>query len=142
MPSVIFIALWATVGGNMMLIFLAGLQGVPQDFYEVASLDGANAWQRFWGVTLPLISPSLFFNGVLAIIGSLQTFTTAFVATQGGPAYATYFYALHIYNSAFAYTKMGYASALAWIFFVILVSFTYVQFRASARWVYYAGEAK
>ena len=76
------------------------------------------------------------------MIGSLQTFTTAFVATQGGPAYATYFYALHIYNSAFSYTRMGYAAALAWIFFLVLVSFTYVQFRASRRWVYYAGEAK
>lgn len=142
LPSVILIALWASIGGNMMLIFLAGLQGVPKDFYEVASLDGASAWNRFWNITLPMISPSLFFNAVLAVIGSLQTFTTAFVATQGGPAYATYFYALHIYNSAFKYTKMGYASALAWIFFLILVGFTYIQFRASTRWVYYAGDTK
>src|SRR5712692_360274 len=142
LPSVMLIALWATIGGNMMLIFLAGLQGVPQDFYEVASLDGANALDRFRHITLPMISPALFFNTVLAVIGSLQTFTTAFVATQGGPAYATFFYALNIFNSAFQYTKMGYASALAWIFFVILVGFTYIQFRASTRWVYYAGDQK
>jgi multiple sugar transport system permease protein len=140
LPSLILIALWAIVGGNMMLIFLAGLQGVPRDFYEVAALDGANAWQKFRNVTLPMISPTLFFNTVLAIIGALQTFTTAYAATQGGPAYATYFYAVHIYNSAFTYTQMGYASALAWLFFVVLVAFTSVQFRAASRWVFYAGD--
>jgi multiple sugar transport system permease protein len=140
MPALILIALWATIGGNMMLIFLAGLQGVPRELYEVASLDGARAWNRFWNITIPMISPTVFFNTVLAVIGALQTFTTAFVATQGGPSYATYFYALHIYNTAFSYTEMGYACALAWIFFVVLVAFTYIQFRASTRWVYYAGE--
>jgi multiple sugar transport system permease protein len=142
LPALILIAFWAIIGGDMMLIFLAGLQGVPKELYEVAALDGATAWHRFWNITLPMISPTLFFNSVLAIIGALQTFTTAFVATQGGPSYSTYFYALHIYNSAFSYTKMGYASALAWIFFVILITFTYIQFRASSRWVYYAGEVK
>jgi multiple sugar transport system permease protein len=142
MPALILIAFWAIIGGDMMLIFLAGLQGVPRELYEVASLDGANAWYRFWHITVPMISPTLFFNSVLSVIGALQTFTTAFVATQGGPSYATYFYALHIYNTAFSYTEMGYASALAWIFFVVLVSFTYIQFRASTRWVYYAGEVK
>jgi len=139
-PALILIALWGIIGGNMMMIFLAGLQGVPKELYEVASLDGANPWQRFWNITFPMISPTVFFNSVLAIIGALQTFTSAFVATGGGPAYATYFYALHIYNTAFSYTEMGYASALAWIFFVILVTFTFIQFQASNRWVYYAGE--
>lgn len=142
MPALILIAFWAIIGGDMMLIFLAGLQGVPTELYEVASLDGAGRWRRFWNITLPMISPTLFFNSILAIIGALQTFTTAFVATQGGPSYATYFYALHIYNTAFSYTEMGYASALAWIFFVILIVFTYIQFRASKSWVYYAGEVK
>lgn len=140
MPALILIAFWAIIGGDMMLIFLAGLQGVPTELYEVASLDGAGRWRRFWNITIPMISPTMFFNSILAIIGALQTFTTAFVATQGGPAYATYFYALHIYNTAFSYTEYGYASALAWIFFLILIVFTYVQFRASKSWVYYAGE--
>ncbi len=123
----------------MMMIFLAGLQGVPKELYEVAAIDGASLWHRFWNVTLPMISPTIFFNTILAVIGALQTFTTAFVATSGGPAYATYFYALHIYNEAFSFTEMGYASALAWLFFLILVTFTYIQFRASGRWVYYGG---
>lgn len=141
-PSLILIALWGIIGGNLMMIFLAGLQGVPKELYEVAEIDGANAWQRFWNVTLPMISPTLFFNTVLAIIGALQTFTLAFVATQGGPAYATWFYALHIYTNAFNYFELGYAAALAWLFFVVLVTFTYLQFRFATRWVYYAGEVK
>ncbi|MGH2459687.1 MAG: carbohydrate ABC transporter permease [Chloroflexota bacterium] len=140
LPALILIAFWAIIGGDMMLIFLAGLQGVPTELYEVASLDGAGRWRRFWNITMPMISPTMFFNSILAIIGALQTFTTAYVATQGGPSYATYFYALHIYNTAFTYTEMGYASALAWIFFLILIVFTYIQFRASKSWVYYAGE--
>jgi len=142
MPALIMIAFWAIIGGDMMLIFLAGLQGVPQELYEVAALDGAGVWHRFWNITLPMISPTLFFNSILAVIGALQTFTTAFVATGGGPSYATYFYALHIYNTAFSFTEMGYASALAWIFFIILIIFTFIQFRASKSWVYYAGEVK
>jgi multiple sugar transport system permease protein len=139
-PSLVLVALWGAIGGNMMMIFLAGLQGVPKDLYEVASIDGANAWRRFWSITLPMISPTLFFNSVLAIIGALQSFTAAFVATGGGPAYATYFYALHIYNTAFQYYDMGYASALAWLFFLVIVTLTFIQFRVSRRWVYYAGE--
>jgi multiple sugar transport system permease protein len=89
-----------------------------------------------------MISPTLFFNSILAIIGALQSFTPAFVATNGGPAYATTFYALQIYNTAFSFGEMGYACALAWLFFIVLVTFTYVQFRASRRWVYYAGEVR
>jgi multiple sugar transport system permease protein len=142
MPALILIAFWAIIGGDMMVIFLAGLQAVPAELYEVAALDGAGRWRRFWGITLPMISPTLFFNSILAVIGALQTFTTAFVATAGGPSYATYFYALHIYNSAFSFTEFGYACALAWIFFIILIGLTYVQFQASTRWVYYAGEVK
>lgn len=141
-PSLVLVALWGAIGGNLMLIFLAGLQGVPKDLYEVASLDGAGTWDRFWHITLPMISPTLFFNSVLAIIGALQTFTAAFVATNGGPAYATTFYALQIYNTAFVFGQMGYACALAWIFFIVLVFFTYVQFQSSRRWVYYAGEVR
>lgn len=142
LPALAIIALWGIVGGNMMLIFLAGLQAVPQDLYEAAAIDGAGALTRFRHVTLPMLSPTIFFNAILAIIGALQSFTVAYVATGGGPAYATWFFALHIYTNAFQYFQLGYASALAWILFFVLIVFTFIQFRASARWVYYAGEER
>ncbi|HLH73974.1 MAG TPA: sugar ABC transporter permease, partial [Chloroflexota bacterium] len=123
-----------------MLIFLAGLQGVPRELYEAADLDGANRWQRFWKVTVPLISPTILFNLILGIIGGLKVFATAFVATQGGPAYATWFYALHIYTQAFQFFQMGYAACLAWIFLLIVLVLTWLQFRTSSRWVHYEGE--
>ncbi|NJN83475.1 MAG: sugar ABC transporter permease [Caldilineaceae bacterium] len=140
LPALIIISLWAAIGGNSMLIFLAGLQGVPQEYYEAAEIDGAGAWARFRAVTLPLITPTLFFNLILGIIGALKVFTLAFVATLGGPSYATWFYALHIYRQAFEYFRMGYGSALAWIFVIVLLIFTFVQLRLSNRWVYYAGD--
>jgi len=140
MTGLIIMAMWGAIGGNTMLIFLAGLQGVPQELYEAASIDGATAWAKFRNVTIPLLTPTIFFNMVLGIIGALRVFTAAFVATAGGPAYATHFYSLHIYEKAFKYFEMGYASALAWIFFFIMFVFTFIQFRASRRWVYYAGE--
>ncbi|MCC6626969.1 MAG: sugar ABC transporter permease [Chloroflexi bacterium] len=142
MPSLVLIALWGAIGGNMMVIFLAGLQGIPPELYEVAAIDGANSWQRFWAVTIPMISPTLFFNSILALIGAFQTFEVAFIGTQGGPAYATWLYGLHIYRQTFEYFEMGYGSTLAWIMFVILSVFTYVQFRASRGWVYYSGEGR
>ncbi|HEV8637282.1 MAG TPA: sugar ABC transporter permease [Chloroflexota bacterium] len=140
MPGLVSLALWTSIGGTRMIIFLAGLQGVPQELYDAASIDGAGAWGRFRHVTLPLITPTVFFNLVLGIIGALQVFTSAFVATGGGPAYATWFYALHIYKQAFSYFSMGYASALAWLFLLVILVLTWVQFRLSRRWVYYAGE--
>jgi multiple sugar transport system permease protein len=139
LPSIIIINLWASMGGNTMLIFLAGLQGVPQELHEAASLDGAGRWAKFRHITLPMISPTFFFNLVLGVIGALKVFSTAYVATQGGPAYATWFFALHIYQQAFAFFKMGYGSALAWIFVVMLLVFTYFQIVLARRWVYYAG---
>ncbi len=139
--SLVIMALWAGVGGNGMLIFLAGLQGVPQELLEAAEIDGAGPWGRFWNVTIPMISPTLLFNLILGIIGALKVFTLAFVATNGGPSFSTWFYALHIYNQAFNYFRMGYASALAWIFVVILLVFTYAQLYLSRRWVYYGGES-
>ena len=123
-----------------MLIFLAGLQGVPQELYEAAEIDGAGNWAKFRSVTLPMITPTLFFNLILGIIGALKVFTLAFVATLGGPSYSTWFYALHIYRQAFEYFRMGYGSALAWIFVIVLLFFTFIQLRLSQRWVYYAGE--
>lgn len=137
--SVIMINVWAAMGGNTMLIFLAGLQGVPQELYEAADIDGAGGWSKFRNVTLPLISPTIFFNVVLAIIASLKVFTTAFVTTQGGPSYGTWFFALHIYNEAFKYFRLGYGSALAWVLAVILIIFTFIQISYSRRWVHYEG---
>jgi multiple sugar transport system permease protein len=139
-PALMIMALWRGIGGNSMMIFLAGLQGVPGELYEAASIDGANAWHRFRHVTVPMLSPTVFFNLVLGVIGALQVFASALVASRGGPAYATWFYALHIYTEAFVNFQMGYAAALAWIFFVIVLTITYVQVRLSGRWVYYAGE--
>jgi multiple sugar transport system permease protein len=137
--AVVMINLWASMGGNAMLIFLAGLQGVPQELYEAADLDGAGGWARFRHVTFPMISPTFFFNLVLGVIGALKVFTTAFVATRGGPNYATWFFALDIYQEAFEFFKMGYGSALAWVFVILVLIFTYIQLIASRRWVYYAG---
>ena len=139
LPSLVIMNLWTSLGSNRMLIFLAALQGVPESLLEAAEIDGAGALSRFWHVTVPIISPTILFNSVMGVIGALKVFASAFVATQGGPAYATWFYALHIYNQAFKYFRMGYGSALAWIFVVILLVFTAIQLRLSRSWVYYAG---
>jgi ABC-type sugar transport system permease subunit/ABC-type glycerol-3-phosphate transport system substrate-binding protein len=136
LSSLIIMSLWGIGGG--MIILLAGLQGVPEFYYEAAVLDGANAWQRFKAVTWPLITPSVFFTLITGIIGSLQVFTQAFVMTNGGPNDATRFYMLHLYDQAFQSLRMGYASALAWVLFLIILVLTMIQFRMS-RWVYYEG---
>jgi multiple sugar transport system permease protein len=141
MPAIILITLWTGMGGGRMIIFLAGLQGVPQEFYEAAEIDGAGGWRKFLHITLPMISPTIFFNLVLGIIGALQVFTTAYITTKGGPGRATWFFALHIYTSAFEYFDMGYASTLAWFLFLVLLVFTIIQLRLSEMWVYYAGSA-
>ncbi|MBI2940866.1 MAG: sugar ABC transporter permease [Chloroflexi bacterium] len=139
-PALIGLALWSSLGGSRMIIFLAGLQGVPDELYDAASIDGAGSWGRFRHVTVPMITPTIFFNLVLGIIGALQVFTPAFVSTGGGPAYATWFYALHIYKTAFQYFDMGYASALAWMLAVLIIFLTWVQFKTAGFWVYYGGE--
>jgi multiple sugar transport system permease protein len=141
-PSLMIVALWGGIGGTRMMIFLAGLQGVPEEFYEAAEIDGANAWHKFINITLPMISPALLFNLIMGVIGALQVFTTAYTATNGGPGRATWFFALHIYRSAFEYFYMGYASAMAWFFLVIILALTVLNFRASGGWVYYEGEAR
>ena len=140
LPTVILIGLWASLGGNRMIIFLAGLQGVPKELYEASEIDGATQWDKFRNVTLPMISPTMLFNLILGVIGALQVFNIAHIATQGGPSFATWFFALHIYRNAFEWYKMGYASALAWIFTIVLLVFTFIQMKTSDRWVYYAGE--
>jgi multiple sugar transport system permease protein len=139
MRSLLIMALWGGLGGNRLLIFLAGLQGVPQELYEAAEIDGAGAGARFRHVTLPMISPVIFFNVVLGVIGALKVFTTAYVATEGGPNYSTWFFALHIYNQAFKYFRLGYGSTLAWFLAIILIVLSYVQIKLSGRWVYTAG---
>jgi multiple sugar transport system permease protein len=141
MPAIILITLWTSMGGGRMIIFLAGLQGVPQEFYEAAEIDGAGRWRKFLNITLPMISPTIFFNLILGIIGALQVFNTAYITTKGGPGRATWFFALHIYTSAFEYFDMGYASTLAWCLFLILLVFTIIQIRLSDMWVYYASSA-
>jgi multiple sugar transport system permease protein len=134
-PAFILMSLWFV--GPQMIIFLAGLQGVPKELTEAAEIDGANAWQRFWRVTVPLVSPIIFFNLVVGIIGSFQVFTQSFVMTRGGPQDTTRFLALYIYQNAFEYFRMGYAATLSWLVFVVVLIFTILQFRLSRNWVYY-----
>ncbi len=136
-PSMIMISLWASIGGGRMIIFLAGLQGVPKELHESAEIDGANSIQRFFAITLPMISPVILFNLILGVIGSFSVFSLAYIATNGGPNYATWFYMLHLYYNAFSYFQMGYASALAWVFFIIIFVLSYAQIKLSNRWVYY-----
>jgi multiple sugar transport system permease protein len=138
-PAFIFMGLWAV--GPQMVIALAALQNVPDTLHEAAQIDGATQWQRFLHITLPMISPVLFFLLVIGFIGSFQVFTSAFVMTNGGPQNATLFAVLYIYSNGFHLFKMGYAAALAWALFLIIVVFTFLQFRVANRWVYYEGKA-
>jgi multiple sugar transport system permease protein len=138
--ALIIMSLWGVGGG--MIIYLAGLQGIPTTLYEAAMVDGANKIQQFFNITLPMISPVLFYNLVIGIISTFQIFTSAYVMTAGGPNDATLFYNLYLYNNAFRYQRMGYASALAWVLFVIVMVLTLLVFRSSAMWVYYEGELK
>jgi multiple sugar transport system permease protein len=142
LSSLMIIALWGSVGGSTMIIFLAGLQGVPAELLEAAQIDGAGRWTRFRHVTIPMVSPTLLFNLIIGIVGALQVFTSAVVATNGGPNYATWFFILHLYQNGFINFDMGYASALAWIFLVIVLILTMVNVRLSNRWVYYEGESR
>lgn len=140
MWALIIMSLWDV--GSPMLIYLAGLQSIPTDLYEAAMVDGANAWRRFWAVTIPMISPVLFFNLVMGIIGALQTFTQAFILTEGGPNNASMFTILYMYLNAFRWFKMGFASAIAWVLFVYILLLTLLVFRSSSGWVHYEGEVK
>lgn len=144
-PALVLMSLWG-VGGSM-IIFLAALQGVPQELYEAAELDGASGFRRFVHITIPMISPAIFFSLVMGVIGSFQVFTQAFVMTgsaqpgsEGGPNNSTLFMVLYLYKKAFQDFQMGYASALAWVLFFIILGFTIVQKKLSSRWVYYEAE--
>jgi multiple sugar transport system permease protein len=123
-----------------MIIFLAGLQDMPQHLYEAAALDGAGEWAKFRHVTLPMLSPVIFFNLVLGLIAAFRMFELPLVMTRGGPINATMFYALYLYLSAFKFLKMGYAAALAWVLFIIIMIVTGLQLKLARRWVYYEFE--
>ena len=133
-------SLWGL--GRTALIYLAGLKGIPKELYEAAAMDGAGAWRSFTSVTLPLLTPTIFFNLVLSIIATFQTFTSAFVATNGGPLDSTLFYVLYLYRKAFQDFQMGYASALAWVLFLIMLTLTLLVVRSGQSWVYYEGEKR
>lgn len=138
MPALILMSFWGV--GNSVVIYLAGLQDVPRELYEAADIDGANGWQRLRNVTLPMISPVIFFNLIMAIIGSLQTFSTPYIMTGGGPYNATRFYTMYLYDNAYGYLHMGYASAMAWIQLVIILILTAVAFWTGKHWVHYQGK--
>lgn len=137
MSAVVISGLWALGGG--VIIFLAALQSVPEELYEAAELDGANIIGRFWHVTVPMISPVILYNLMIAMILALQVFTRIWVLTQGGPNYGSYFYNLYVYENAFSFFKLGLASAQAWILFVLILLLTVAALRTSGRWVHYSG---
>ncbi|MCX7919265.1 MAG: extracellular solute-binding protein [bacterium] len=143
MPAVMIMSVWGSLGGPM-LIYLAGLQGIPEQLYEAADLDGANIWQRFRNVTIPMLSPAIFFNLIMAIIGSFQVFTAVYVMTSGGasiepggPANSTLVYVLYLYRNAFRYLIMGQACAMAWFLFLVILGLTLLNFKLAQRWVHY-----
>ncbi|MCS7061969.1 MAG: sugar ABC transporter permease [Anaerolineae bacterium] len=133
--TLVLMSLWGA--GSGAVIFLAALQGVPQSLYEAAELDGAGSFRKFWHITIPLISPVIMFSVITGVIGTFQTFTISYLMTGGGPGYATLFYLLYLYRNAFSWFEMGYASALAWVLFLIILFFTLILLRTSSLWVYY-----
>lgn len=139
-PSLVLMAQWTL--GNAVIVYLAGLQDISRDYYEAADIDGANGWQKAIKITLPLLTPVIFFNVVMSVINTLQVFTLPYSVTYGTgkPANSLMFYSMYLYNNAFAYMKMGYASAMAWILFVIIIGFTLLLFRSSNSWVFYQDE--
>jgi len=139
--ALIIINIWLGFGGQMV-IFLAGIKGIPQELYEVAEIDGANTWNKLWSVTIPLLTPTIFLNLVLGIIGAMQIFDVPWVMTRGGPEDSTRTYMIHLYNRGWVEIQMGSASAMGWILFLIIMAITLLVIRSSAAWVYYEGERK
>ena len=137
-PAMVVMSVWGV--GNAVLIYLAGLQDVPQQLVEAAELDGASGWQKTRHVTIPMISPVILFNGVMGLIGTLQVFAVPYIMFPNGtPARSTYFYTMYLFDNAFKYQKMGYASAMGWIMFLIVLVLTFVSLRLSERHVHYGG---
>jgi multiple sugar transport system permease protein len=139
-PALILMSLWGA--GGSMVIYLAGLQSVPAHLYEASEIDGAGPWQKFWNVTIPMMSPVIFYNLIVGFIASLQGFVLVYIMTNGGPANATLMYGLYIYRNAFQFFKMGYASALAWVLLIVIIVITVLQFRLARYWVFYEGDLK
>lgn len=137
-PSLIMIYIW--LQGAAVTTFLAALQDVPRSLYEAAELDGASGWNKFWSVTVPMCTPVILFNLIMGIIVGFQEFTVPWMLTQGGPMKSTELYAVNLYRSGFIQLSMGKASAMAWVLFMIIMIFSIIMFRTSARWVYYGGE--
>lgn len=137
-PSLIMIYIW--LQGAAVTTFLAALQDVPRSLYEAAELDGASGWNKFWSVTVPMCTPVILFNLIMGIIVGFQEFTVPWMLTQGGPMKSTELYAVNLYRSGFIQLSMGKASAMAWVLFMIIMVFSIIMFRTSARWVYYGGE--
>jgi multiple sugar transport system permease protein len=138
--ALVVMSLWGI--GRSVVTYLAGLQNINMELYDAAAVDGAGGFRRFLHITLPMMTPVIFLNLVMGIIGSFQVFAQSFVMTGGGPVRSTYFYMLYLYNAAFRFFKAGYASALAWIMFVIILFFTMLVVRSSSAWVYYEGELR
>jgi multiple sugar transport system permease protein len=138
--TIIFMSWW-TLGGQIV-IYLAGIKGIPKEFYEAVEVDGGGAWAKFRHITIPLLSSTIFFNVVLALIGSFQIFEGPWILTRGGPDDATLTYMLHLYKQAFEFGNFGYASALAWMLFMIILVLTTLVFRSSSLWVYYEAERR
>ena len=136
-PSIVFMGIWST--GPTQIIFLAGLQDVPRQYYEAIEIDGGNALHKFWYITLPLVSPTLFFNLIMGIIGSFQVFGQAYILTKGGPNNASLFYVFNLWRQAFTYSKMGLACAMAWLLFLVIMIISAFVFKSSNKWVYYEG---
>jgi multiple sugar transport system permease protein len=139
LPAIILMGFWGVGGG--MVIYLAGLQGIPEVYYEAAEIDGAGRWAQLWNVTIPLMGPVLFFNLIIGIIGSFQVFTAGYLLTDGGPQNSTMFYVLYLYRVGFRNLEMGYAAALGWLLFFIILALTLLIFRSIGKNIYYE-EAK
>lgn len=139
MPAVMILNLWKNVGFTMV-IYLAGLQAIPQELYEAAEVDGAGPWAKFWNITVPMVSPTTFFVLIMSLIWAFQVFEEAYVMTRGGPAFATTTLVYYIYLNAFRWSRMGKAAAIAWLLFAVIFVFTLVQVRWQRRWVHYEAE--
>lgn len=136
--ALILMGLWTAGGG--MIIWIAGIKGISASYYEAAAIDGASPWQQFVHITLPMLTPYIFFNLVMGLIGTFQVFTQAFIMTSGGPVNSTLFYVYHLFNNAFRYLNMGQACAMAWFLFLIVLFLTAIQLKLSTRWVHYEEE--
>lgn len=139
-PSLIFMSSWGI--GNTMIIFLAALQNMPSHLYEAVDVDGGGAYHKLVHITIPMMTPTIFFNLIMSLIGMFQVFNDAYIMTEGGPNNSTLFYVFYLYRTAFTETKIGYASALAWLLFIVIMALTFVVFKTSKKWVYYEGDQR